>query len=32
MLAALAGYSGIVVTQKYIDVNADQLSQAVQLL
>ena len=32
VLAALAGHSSISVTQKYIDVNSDQLSQAVELL
>jgi integrase/recombinase XerD len=32
LLAALAGHSSIQVTQKYIDVNPDQLSAAVELL
>ena len=32
VLAALAGHSSIHVTQRYIDVNADQLAQAVELL
>jgi integrase/recombinase XerD len=32
VLAALAGHASIHVTQRYIDVNADQLAQAVELL
>ena len=32
LLAALAGHSHISTTQRYIDVNSDQLSQAVELL
>jgi integrase/recombinase XerD len=32
VLAALAGHSSIQVTQRYIDVNADQLASAVELL
>ena len=32
LLAALAGHSSIQVTQRYIDVNPDQLSAAVELL
>jgi integrase/recombinase XerD len=32
LLAALAGHSSIQVTQRYIDVNADQLAAAVELL
>ena len=32
VLAALAGHSSIQVTQRYIDVNADQLAAAVELL
>ncbi|SHK49230.1 integrase/recombinase XerD [Shimia gijangensis] len=32
LLAELAGHSHISTTQRYIDVNADQLSQAVELL
>lgn len=32
LLAALAGHSNIQVTQRYIDVNPDQLSAAVELL
>ena len=32
LLAALAGHSHISTTQCYIDVNSDQLSQAVELL
>jgi integrase/recombinase XerD len=32
VLAALAGNSNIQVTQRYIDVNADQLAAAVELL
>ena len=32
LLAALAGHAHISTTQRYIDVNSDQLSQAVELL
>ena len=32
LLAELAGHSHISTTQRYIDVNSDQLSQAVELL
>ena len=32
LLAELAGHSNISTTQRYIDVNSDQLSQAVELL
>lgn len=32
VLAALAGHSSIQVTQRYIDVNSDQLASAVELL
>ena len=32
LLAALAGHSHISTTQRYIDVNSDQLSEAVELL
>jgi integrase/recombinase XerD len=32
VLAALAGHSSIAVTQRYIDVNDDQLANAVELL
>ena len=32
VLAALAGHSSIQVTQRYIDVNADQLASAVELI
>jgi integrase/recombinase XerD len=32
VLAALAGHSSIQVTQRYIDVNEDQLASAVELL
>jgi integrase/recombinase XerD len=32
LLAALAGHSHISTTQRYIDVNAEQLSEAVELL
>jgi site-specific recombinase XerD len=32
LLAALAGHSHISTTQRYIDVNAEQLSAAVELL
>jgi integrase/recombinase XerD len=32
VLAALAGHSSIQVTQRYIDVNSDQLAAAVELL
>jgi integrase/recombinase XerD len=32
VLAALAGHSSIAVTQRYIDVNDEQLAQAVELL
>jgi integrase/recombinase XerD len=32
LLAALAGHSHISTTQRYIDVNADQLKEAVELL
>lgn len=32
VLAALAGHQNIQVTQKYIDVNADQLASAVELI
>lgn len=32
VLAALAGHASIQVMQRYIDVNADQLAQAVELL
>ncbi len=32
VLAALAGHSNIQITQRYIDVNADQLASAVELL
>ena len=32
LLAALAGHSSIQVTQRYIDVNPDQLSAAVELI
>jgi len=32
LLAELAGHSDISTTQRYIDVNAEQLSEAVELL
>jgi integrase/recombinase XerD len=32
LLAALAGHSYISTTQRYIDVNADQMKDAVELL
>jgi integrase len=32
LLAALAGHSHISTTQRYIDVNSEQLSEAVELL
>jgi len=32
LLAALAGHSHISTTQRYIDVNADQMKEAVELL
>jgi integrase/recombinase XerD len=32
MLAELAGHSHISTTQRYIDVNADQLAGAVELI
>jgi len=32
LLAALAGHSHISTTQRYIDVNADQMREAVELL
>jgi len=32
VLAALAGHSSIQVTQRYIDVNSDQMASAVELL
>ena len=32
LLAALAGHSNISTTQRYIDVNADQMKEAVALL
>jgi integrase/recombinase XerD len=32
LLAALAGHSSIQATQRYIDLNPDQLSAAVELL
>jgi integrase/recombinase XerD len=32
VLAALAGHSSIQITQRYIDVNSDQLAAAVELL
>jgi integrase/recombinase XerD len=32
LLAALAGHSHISTTQRYIDVNSDQLVEAVELL
>ena len=32
LLAALAGHSHISTTQRYIDVNSDQLIEAVELL
>ena len=32
LLAALAGHSHISTTQRYIDVNADQMRDAVELL
>ncbi|MDB9962718.1 tyrosine-type recombinase/integrase, partial [Planktomarina temperata] len=32
LLAALAGHSHISTTQRYIDVNSEQLSEAVKLL
>ena len=32
LLAALAGHSHISTTQRYIDVNSDQLSEVVELL
>ena len=32
LLAALAGHSHISTTQRYIDVNSEQLSKAVELL
>ncbi|MDA9823570.1 hypothetical protein N9C56_13925 [Paracoccaceae bacterium] len=32
LLAELAGHSHISTTQKYIDVNSDQLNQTVELL
>jgi integrase/recombinase XerD len=32
LLAALAGHSNISTTQRYIDVNADQIKEAVELL
>ena len=32
LLAALAGHSHISTTQRYIDVNSEQLSESVELL
>ena len=32
ILAALAGHAHISTTQRYIDVNADQMKEAVELL
>jgi integrase/recombinase XerD len=32
VLAALAGHASIQVTQRYIDVNSDQMASAVELL